>query len=562
LHSFQPSIHSNMTVTYTIEVSNANSIGFLKTLFRWKGSLWKLVWHELLIWSVAYAILSVCYRTAMNEESKIIFERYASLFYKYGDFIPFSFMLGYYVTLVVGRWQTQFNAIGWVDKSVMLSSSYIRGVGDRSRMMRRGVARHMCLLQILVFRTICVPVRQRFPTLESLVDAGYINEDEKGDLADNKFWLPIKWAMNYVRRARDEGLITNDNALQDIYLELCTLRVQLLSLWLADWVPVPLNYTQIIFIAVRVYFAVMIVGRQYLSHDRYASRYPVSCIPYYLCPTVLQVDAYVPFLSMIQFVVYIGWMKVAEALLNPFGSDDDDFECNWIIDRNLKVALAMADMGAELAPPLEKDANWDAPDIVPYYSAGTVTHKEKGPVGSASMLNLKPAQMVSMEKLDDIRKNSSFLVRVATAFKSLHSVEGESKKEMKTERRKSVEELRNSLRKRKWSISSETSISSSTDLEAEKPRKAVGRAKRAIVRNYSDIVEDEEEDNNRHEENYLATIEEYQKRRRVTSEGSSDPKMQLIKSESIRKVKSTPDLKTSHVVQQPHLLFPHGEYEI
>ncbi|GMT25069.1 hypothetical protein PFISCL1PPCAC_16366, partial [Pristionchus fissidentatus] len=523
-----------MTVTYTIDVSNIHSTGFLKTIFRWKGSLWKLVWHELIIWCVAYAILSVCYRTAMSEESRIIFEGVASLCYKYGDFIPFSFMLGYYVTLVVGRWQTQFNAIGWVDKSVMLSSSYIRGRSERARIMRRGVARHMCLLQILVFRTICVPVRKRFPTLDSLVAAGYINEDEKGDLADNKFWLPIKWAMNYVRMAREEGLITSDNALQDIYLELCTLRVQLLSLWLADWVPVPLNYTQIIFISVRTYFAVMIVGRQYLSHDRYASRYPV--------------DAYVPFLTMIQFVVYIGWMKVAEALLNPFGSDDDDFECNWIIDRNLKVALAMADMGTELAPPLLKDAHWDEADVTPYYTPDTVDHKQNGAVGSASMMNLRPAEMVSVEKLDEIRRNSTLLVRVSTALKSLRESESREEIYSMSRRGSNGETTRASIRKRKWSISSETSVSSSIDMEAEKPRKGVGRGRRPIVRNYSDIVEDEDE--HRHEDNYLATIDEHPcQRRRVMSEGpKSDPKMALVKSESMRRVKSTPDLKTRRVL--------------
>lgn len=42
-------------------------------------------------------------------------------------------------------------------------------------------------------------------------------------------------------------------------------------------------------------------------------------------------------MSILQFLFYVGWIKVAEVLLNPLGEDDEDFETNWILDRNLQV---------------------------------------------------------------------------------------------------------------------------------------------------------------------------------------------------------------------------------
>ncbi|CAI2347139.1 unnamed protein product [Caenorhabditis sp. 36 PRJEB53466] len=48
-------------------------------------------------------------------------------------------------------------------------------------------------------------------------------------------------------------------------------------------------------------------------------------------------------------------LKVAEALLNPIGEDDDDFECNWILDRNLQVGLMVVDTAYNRYPTLEKD---------------------------------------------------------------------------------------------------------------------------------------------------------------------------------------------------------------
>jgi len=35
----------------------------------------------------------------------------------------------------------------------------------------------------------------------------------------------------------------------------------------------------------------------------------------------------------------MGWIKVAETLLNPWGDDDEDFQINYLIDRNLQVSI-------------------------------------------------------------------------------------------------------------------------------------------------------------------------------------------------------------------------------
>ena len=49
------------------------------------------------------------------------------------------------------------------------------------------------------------------------------------------------------------------------------------------------------------------------------------------------IPLFVPFFTLIELYCYLGLAKVAETLLNPLGDDDEDFDINYIIDRNLQV---------------------------------------------------------------------------------------------------------------------------------------------------------------------------------------------------------------------------------
>uniref|UniRef100_A0A914YFZ0 Bestrophin homolog n=1 Tax=Panagrolaimus superbus TaxID=310955 RepID=A0A914YFZ0_9BILA len=100
---------------------------------------------------------------------------------------------------------------------------------------------------------------------------------------------------------------------------------------------------------------------------------------------------------MIQFIVYMGWLKVAEALLNPLGEDDDDLECNYVIDKNLITGFTLVDQGGKRAPVIKKDQFWDNDHIAPLYSLEAAKRTVHPLVGSASKVNLvKNVQKVTM----------------------------------------------------------------------------------------------------------------------------------------------------------------------
>ncbi|KAG8507600.1 Bestrophin-4 [Galemys pyrenaicus] len=382
-----------MTVSYTLKVAEARFGGFSSLLLRWRGSIYKLLYKEFLLFVVLYALLSITYRLLLTQEQKHVYAQVARYCNRSADLIPLSFVLGFYVTLVVNRWWSQYTSIPLPDQLMCVISASVHGVDQRGRLLRRTLIRYANLASVLVLRSVSTRVLKRFPTLEHVVDAGFMSQEEKKKFESlksdfNKYWVPCVWFTNLAARARQDGQIRDDIALCLLLEELNKYRAKCSMLFHYDWISIPLVYTQVVTIAVYSFFALSLVGRQFVEPQAGTAKPQESLPGQEPAPALGDLDMYVPLTTLLQFFFYAGWLKVAEQIINPFGEDDDDFETNQLIDRNLQVSLLSVDDMYQNLPPAEKDAYWDEDAAQPPYTVATVAESLK-PSFLGSTFNLR-----------------------------------------------------------------------------------------------------------------------------------------------------------------------------
>ncbi|PKU33473.1 hypothetical protein llap_16223 [Limosa lapponica baueri] len=94
---------SVMTVTYTNRVADARLGTFSQLLLQWKGSIYKLLYSEFLIFISLYFSISLVYRLILSESQRLMFEKLALYCNSYAELIPVSFVLGKELSLGTHR---------------------------------------------------------------------------------------------------------------------------------------------------------------------------------------------------------------------------------------------------------------------------------------------------------------------------------------------------------------------------------------------------------------------------------------------------------------------------
>ncbi|XP_053572774.1 bestrophin-3 isoform X2 [Bombina bombina] len=344
-----------MTVTYSSKVANATFFGFHRLLLKWRGSIYKLLYREFFLFVSLYTALSITYRFFLADAQKRYFEKISIYCDRYAEQIPVTFVLGFYVTLVVNRWWNQFVNLPWPDRLMFLISSNVHGRDEYGRLLRRTLMRYVNLTSLLIFRSVSTAVYKRFPTMDHVVEAGFMTSDER-KLFDSlksphlKYWVPVIWFGNLASKARTEGRIRDSIDLQMIMDEMNRFRSWCSLLFGYDWVGIPLVYTQ-----------------------------------------------------------------VAEQLINPFGEDDDDFETNWCIDRNIQVSLMAVDEMHMNLPKMSKDIYWNDSDARPPYTLAAADYCIPSFLGSTVHMGLAESVFLHEDWLleeEKHRRQNSVMKRV------------------------------------------------------------------------------------------------------------------------------------------------------
>jgi hypothetical protein len=210
-------------------------------------------------------------------------------------------------------------------------------------------------------------------------------------------WTPILWAVKLLQRARSEGKIQMEPAIfTNLISSIDGVESSNRKILNYGWINFPLAYTQVATLSVFCYFMAAVFGRQYLIPREVnldTESFPHLNISYSNTEPFDNhtPDFYFPVFTYVELLSYMGWIKVAETLLNPFGDDDEDFQVNYMIDRNLQVSYLIVDE-AEEEMDMAEDPFMEAGIAIPKDLPGYVNKSFKAPMKSGDSMDLAPIE--------------------------------------------------------------------------------------------------------------------------------------------------------------------------
>ncbi|GMI34165.1 hypothetical protein TeGR_g7900 [Tetraparma gracilis] len=322
-----------MTVPYSAALpSKFSSVSWFRTVvFRWRGSVYKLIAVELCIivclWYLVDFFIGVQHQATRDElRNGILFMRT----YQNSTRTLLSFMLVYYYQQIWGRARGIFFAIPWPDNPFFMTGSLVGGNDEEGRMQRRTVFRYVLATNFLIFVGISEKFKRAYGSnpFASLVKLGLLTAEEVREL-ETRFvrfpylnelsFIPLVWAQDVVRRSFEGRGDGGERISVRVIEAIREFRVNCAAVLFEVYLPFPLLLSQLVTVLTYCQLLVTVVAQQ----NSYKDGESVFFFPIFTC---------------LEALVYIGALRVGQIYTNPLGADDDDYEVVSFFNRNLKLA--------------------------------------------------------------------------------------------------------------------------------------------------------------------------------------------------------------------------------
>ncbi|CAI2349891.1 unnamed protein product [Caenorhabditis sp. 36 PRJEB53466] len=338
-----------MTVSYSLSAATASAWAWVAILCRWKGSIWKLIWIEAIAWTVLTAFLYVLYvHVFMGTDFEQTYKNLVDITKDVPTDGTLMFLLSYMTYNSLNRWSDTFKCLAWPENVALCFKQYFNPKSvtkHEEKCYYRTVARYLTVCYILIFRDVSAEVREMFETIEHLVVHGILTAEEAQLLQSSRlekhschYWIPINWIVVIVRnkykpelsadgkgrknRQSKESIMTEIQYMKFI-TEINRLRARVGDVLAYDWVPLPLALFQCL--TIFVYGTMIVNCFQMQARIVMSEKSGIS-------------DLFVESMSTLPInMLYLGFLRISQVIINPFGKDDDDFEALYLIDRHITV---------------------------------------------------------------------------------------------------------------------------------------------------------------------------------------------------------------------------------
>lgn len=145
---------------------------------------------------------------------------------------------------------------------------------EEAEEMRSTVMRHALLSYTLCIREISERLRRRYPDLESLVQCGMLTRGEAVRLED-EWWRPIMWSIAILSEKENVYKYGKHHIIE----RLIEWKKRLSDVAAFSVAPVPLVYTQVVHLAIYVFFLVSLVSDQFIIWRAEGDEEPHILVP-------------------------------------------------------------------------------------------------------------------------------------------------------------------------------------------------------------------------------------------------------------------------------------------